>query len=190
MKEPNTGHSQGPSAESLRRGYEASDVRFSALVSVIIGTIVFAFVLHFIIWNVTEMFLSHARSMDLPRSAIQEPQVPPAPTIQPMHTADVLPSQDLQEMREHEDAVFKQLGWQVNSATHSVQIPADLVAKVRDAEAAISKSALPTAGPKNANTINPGAPTTQTTHGTALSPQGPGGNQENPPYPPLPRQEH
>lgn len=185
--EPNTAHSQGPSAESQRLGYETSDVRFGGLAWFVLGTIVFGVVLWIIIWFIMQMFLHHAQVDDVPRSAIHAAQVPPAPTIQPMHAADVLPSQDLQEMREHEDAVFQQLGWKVDAATHSVQIPADMVAKVRDAESAISGTA-PTAGPKNANTINPGPPTTQTTHGAALSPQGPGGNRQNPPYPGSERQ--
>src|SRR2546421_720078 len=36
----------------------------------------------------------------------------------------------------------------------------------------------PTVGPAGANTINAGPPTTQTTTGTSLSPQGPGGTME------------
>ena len=100
--ESNTAHSQGPSAESLRRGYETSDITFSGLVWFVLGTIVFAVVLWIIIWFIMQMFLHNARVDDVPRSAIHAVQVPPAPTIQPMHAADVLPSQDLQEMREHD----------------------------------------------------------------------------------------
>jgi hypothetical protein len=185
-------HLPGPPPEIVRLGYDTRDARIRGLAIFLVFFVITGVVLWVIVWFVMQMFLDNERTADRPQSAIVMTLPPPPPRIQPSAgpgghepgAKDVLPFQDLVDMHRHEDAIFEKLGWAVDRDSHQVQIPAAILAEVQRAEskAASSKGERtePTAGPHNANTIYPGPPTTQTTSGTALSPQGPGGNQQTP----------
>jgi hypothetical protein len=67
----------------------------------------------------------------------------------------------------------------VDSKTHQVAIPDAVFRKVQQREAVrpAGPASMPTASPRGANTILPGAPTTQNIHETGGSPQGPTPNE-------------
>ncbi len=176
--EPHPEHNPAPSPESLERGYETTDIRFSGLWWFLLGSVVVMVGIFLLVAATLHRTIENQRMADRPRSSVITSQMPPAPQIQPIHGRDVLPYQDLEEMHQQEDAVFKKLGWKVDSRTHAVVMAGDVVDQVRKLESQIASGAArtqPTVGASGANTINAGPPTTQTTHSAALSPQGPGG---------------
>jgi hypothetical protein len=119
-----------PGPEALEKGYEPDDLKGSWMVWFVIILIVSGVAVHIGLWFTLKLLASSHRTVDDPRSAlIEETPVPPAP-LQPTQQHDRLPAEDLQAMREHEDAVFNQLGWEVEPKTHQVQVPGDVVARV------------------------------------------------------------
>jgi hypothetical protein len=167
-----------PSPEALAQGYEPAEIRVRGLFIFLICFAISIVLIWVIVWYVEKAFLANERQADQPRSAIADQQPPPPPRIQPSMPHDQLPYQDLEDMRSNEDSVFAKLGWQVDSKTHAVIMPDSILQRVEQSEAARkSASTLPTATPRGANTILPGPPTTQNTHETGGSPQGPTPNE-------------
>jgi hypothetical protein len=179
--EEQMGQNPAPSPESLERGYETTDVRFSGLWGFLIVSVIVMVGIFLLVAATLHHTIENQRMADRPRSSVITSQLPPAPQIQPIHGHDVLPYQDLEDMHRQEDAVFQKLGWKADPNTHAIVMADDVVDQVRKMESQLASGAArtqPTVGPAGANTINAGPPTTQTTTGTSLSPQGPGGTME------------
>jgi len=172
-----------PSPESIERGYETSDVRFGGLWGFLIVSVIVMVGIFLLVAATLHRTIENQRMADRPRSSVITSQTPPAPQIQPIHGHDVLPFQDLEEMHRQEDVVFTKLGWKADPNTHAIVMGDDVVDQVRKIESQLASGAArtqPSVGPNGANTISAGPPTTQTTDGTALSPQGPGGGIQKP----------
>ena len=141
---------QKPSAESLEAGYETSGVNIKGLVWFVVVLIVTAAVLHVGMWFLMWRYWDYDRFTDRPTSALTDAQFvnayskthgqkievtvlppPPAPRIQPSPPeTDRIPSKDLKEMYEKEDALFRRMGWRIDEQSHAQSIPPQVISAV------------------------------------------------------------
>jgi hypothetical protein len=125
-----------PLPETVAKGYEVHDLKTSWIVWCAVIFILAAIVIQLGLWYMLKAVAAHKRAVDEPQSVlIDEPPVPTAP-LQPTQQHDRTPPEDLEAMRQREDAVFEQLGWQVNPKTHDVTIPGDIVQRIAKNRAA------------------------------------------------------
>ena len=124
----------GPLPEALEKGYEPHDLKTKWIVWFIVIFIVLAVVIQLGLWLLLVNLGSSRRIVDEPRSVLNAQEPAPSPSIQPTQQHDALPKEDLEAMRKQEDAVFSQLGWEVNSQTHQVSVPDALVKRVAQAQ--------------------------------------------------------
>jgi hypothetical protein len=120
----------GPLPEALEKGYEPHDLKASWIVWFVVIFIVIAALIQIGLWVLLVKLGSTRREVDAPRSVLTAQEPAPSPSIQPTQQHDALPAEDLQAMRKQEDAVFSQLGWDVNPQTHQVIVPDDVVKRV------------------------------------------------------------
>ena len=110
------GHAH-PSNDS-GRGHETRDMSVRPIAIFVVGLFVFTSVVLLLMAGLFEYFTTRQAKVDVPPSplAIREP--PPEPRLQ------VVPAQELQEMRAAEDAVLNSYGW-VDRDTGVIRIPID-----------------------------------------------------------------
>ena len=145
------------SPEALQLGYQPESVRFRRLAWLFICFVVTMAALHALVWFVMKSMNAQNASEDAPRSELRLDQQRPPPNLQPSVGHATLDSQDLESLRQSEDAIFKKLGWDVNPNTHEVKIPTDIEQRVA-AEAhhrAAAPFVPPTTTGKNSNSILP-----------------------------------
>lgn len=149
------------SPEAMELGYQPENLRFRDFAFIVAGIAILLVVLHIFLWYVMKDYDARDARADLPRSIvpIQSWARPPGPDLQPSVGHDTLPYQDLEAMREHEDAIFAKLGWNVDAQTHAARMPSDIIDRVmQDERARASAPAVPpTTTGKNTNSIVPGA---------------------------------
>ncbi|HEY1629320.1 MAG TPA: hypothetical protein VGF52_05645, partial [Tepidisphaeraceae bacterium] len=119
-----------PGPLALEKGYEPHDLKAKWIVWFVVSFIVIAAAIQLMLWLVLVKIGSDQRFVDQPRSVLSSQLPPPSPSLQPTEHHDATPPQDLEAMRKHEDAVFSQLGWDVNSQTHQTIVPDDVVNRV------------------------------------------------------------
>lgn len=139
-----------PSAESVEAGYETSGVNIKGLVWFVIVLIVTAAVLHAGMWFLMWGYWDRASLREQPTSALTDAGYlkrfsdahgqdvrmtalppPPAPRIQPSPPeTDRIPSKDLKEMYEKEDALFRRMGWRIDEQSHAQSIPPQVISAV------------------------------------------------------------
>lgn len=171
---------QPPSSESLAAGYEKSGVSVIGLAVFALCLIFVAAMIHAAVWFLFGAYLNSDRSRDQALSALTDPEyvarfnkangtsmsprtvpLPPPPRIQP--TAGLppnTPDADLQQMYVGEDAVFRQMGWEIDPVSHvQRRIPdAVLAAVIAD------ESKRQAQQPKAIGAPPPPAPTTKESH--------------------------
>jgi hypothetical protein len=106
-----------PSPDSVTRGHEPDPLRVRLLVWSLVGFIGFAVVAHVGIWYVMKHDTDQPRYVDRRRSVARPDPGPPAgaPPLQPTPRHDVVPWQDVAELRAAEDRVFGEMGWRVEN---------------------------------------------------------------------------
>jgi hypothetical protein len=106
-----------PSPDSVTRGHESDPLRVRLLVWSVVGFIGFAGVAHIGIWYVMKHYMNDPRAVDRARSVARPDPGPPAgaPPLQPSPRHDVVPWQDVADMRAAEDRVFGEMGWRVEN---------------------------------------------------------------------------
>src|SRR5689334_5921455 len=119
-----------PSPETIARGYETMQFRLRWLGLFVVGIIVSAVVIHFVVWIVMNRYDKRIREADVPESAVNVRHEMAAPSLQPTPAHDRLPAGDLRQMHAAEDSIFAQLGWQRDANTGVFLPPADLVRAV------------------------------------------------------------
>lgn len=107
--------------------HERSDVSVRSIFLFGVGLLIAAVVIHLLMWWLFDYFAARAERVDrpFPTSVVRgtTKSVPPEPHLQ------VVPRQDLQEMRATEDAVLNSYGW-VDQQTRIVRIPVERAMQV------------------------------------------------------------
>jgi hypothetical protein len=124
------GTEQPPSTESLRQGYEPPDVNNRGLLIFFAIFVLTAVVINLGLWGLIKYYVSLPRAVDTITSAAPRPQRFPPPNIQPIEKHNQLPWQDLQDLRNEKNQIFKQLGWNINSDSGVPAIPDDVVSQL------------------------------------------------------------
>lgn len=152
---------QEPSSESRQAGYETSGVSIKGLAVFLVCLVVSAAVIHAAVWFLFGGYVRYDESQNRPHSALRDEQyvsdynhahgtdfptpaqtMPPAPRIQPSPGLKQQnnPDADLQAMYAGEDAMFKRMGWIMETRTHvQVAIPDSVVQSVIADEATRQK---------------------------------------------------
>jgi hypothetical protein len=120
-----------PWHKSLTRRYEPGGMRLRWFLTAVIGFAVLGVIMHIAIWFVLKGFARDARQVDVPRSVLTD-HVPRlnGPPLQATQSHDATPQVDLEQMKQHEDQVFADLGWKVDPDRHRAQPPDDLLQAV------------------------------------------------------------
>jgi cbb3-type cytochrome oxidase subunit 3 len=108
-------------------GHEESDVNFGAIMTFAGGLVALAAVVYFVVWllfgYLTRQENAASANLIYPLAAGQEDRLPPEPRLQ------IHPRQDLQDLRESEDALLKSYSW-VDRNGGVVRIPIDEAMKL------------------------------------------------------------
>jgi hypothetical protein len=141
---------QAPSSESLEAGYERSTISVKGLAWFLLVLIATAVVIHIGVWYLYRDYVRSDERSDRPFSALTDPGAidqynrshgarlgvtaapqPPPPRIQPTAPEHNLPADDLRQMHQSEDEIFRRMGWTVDSQTHAqIRIPPQVVSAV------------------------------------------------------------
>jgi hypothetical protein len=119
-----------PPQQILRKGYEAADVSVRGLLWFVVIFLLTAAVLHTALWFLLKHYVSVPRVVDAPRSSVPSVTRFIEPNLQPSPNHNALPREDLAQLRWDEAKRFEQLGWNVESDTHSAHIPDSIVAQL------------------------------------------------------------
>jgi hypothetical protein len=100
--------------------HEESDVNVRAVISFVVGLIVFGVVMHVAVWGFYRFLDARQDAAQVPSAyplaAEQEHRLPPEPRLQ------INPREDLRELREQENATLSTYGW-VDKNAGVVRIP-------------------------------------------------------------------
>jgi len=141
----------GPaSRESVDRGYEPMLVRGRGLAWFVVWFVVVIAVINVAVWFLLKRYDRDFRQAEQPASLIADGRAVPrgeqGPPLQPSTGHDVLPREDLADLRGAEDEVFARLGWE-DPTTHAIRVPDAIVSAVarRPGGASTRPSTGPTA---------------------------------------------
>lgn len=129
------GHAE-PDADAIARGYEARDLRLSALVKLFVGFVALFCVLCGGLWWLYRHETRGAASGSA-RSAAPAVTVTDAPPLQPQTGHEALDAWDLRNMHDQEDATFASLGWKADAKTRRFAVPPELILDLQKRQAAM-----------------------------------------------------
>jgi len=119
-----------PQASAESPLHQPSTIRLRGLVRFLVGFIVIAAAIHFIVWVVFAAFRAEEQRKDLPASGAGQMNLPPPePRIQPSLGHDALPVSDVAAMRAQELAEYRRRGW-IDEATGRVRIKPEIADEV------------------------------------------------------------
>ncbi|HWE01283.1 MAG TPA: hypothetical protein VG326_02645 [Tepidisphaeraceae bacterium] len=155
------------SPEALELGYQPEAISAKGLLIFLVLFIACAAILHALLWVLMKKLEARDMRFDSPRSIAQTAgREPPPPNLQPSVGHDVTDVQDMETLRQTEDAIFIKMGWRVDPATHEIGIPPQIAREV--AEEARARASAPFVPPtttgKNSNSIVPGSPPENDVH--------------------------
>src|SRR6202034_1173719 len=100
---------QPPSPQALERGYEPPEVNNRGLVVFFIIFAAVAVIINVGLWGLFKFYIAERRPVDAAMSAAPPQQRFPAPNLQPIERHNELPWQDLQDLQNEKNEIFKQL---------------------------------------------------------------------------------
>ena len=124
------------SPDSLARGYEPEAVPARGIARAIPLFAVALIGLQGALWWYMKSVGTDNTDLDAPRSVARESINPPPPNLQPSVAHDSTPADDMEGLRQQEDAIFRKLGWDVDPRNHRVVIPAEIAREVAAAQRA------------------------------------------------------
>ncbi len=150
-------HKADVSAESRKRGYEASTITVRGLGIFFVLFCISGVLIHIGVWYLLKFYFAEKRSAEAPKSAVTHVEPRFEPRLQPSPVHDTNPPQDLATMHQGENRIFSHMGWEVVPGGTDVRIPSQIVRMLE------SRRAAPSTNPVlNAYEI-PYAPATQPT---------------------------
>jgi hypothetical protein len=107
-------------SKSNSPGYEQRDIHVKPIVSFAVIIIVFAAVMHLLLWWIFREFNAQAQRKDVPRtSVVLKDVLGPEPRLQ------IAPSSELQQVRKAEEEILNSFGW-VDQQAGVARIPISL----------------------------------------------------------------
>lgn len=163
------------SAESRKRGYEASTITVRGLGIFLALFCVGGVVIQIGVWILLKFYMAERRNADVPKSAVERVERAIEPSLQPSPAHDTTPPQDLATMHEAENRVFAHMGWEIDSDSGEARIPGQIAITLE------SRRIAPSTHPVLDSYEIPYVPSTQPTGVTPTF--GPQTTTPPPPYP-------